>query len=33
VQVCTKASMPAMRPAFALDLGTTSTAIRVFGLS
>ena len=32
-QVCTKASMPAIRPAFGLDLATTSTAITAFGLS
>jgi hypothetical protein len=33
VQVCTKASMPAMRTAFALDLAGTITVITGFGLS
>jgi hypothetical protein len=33
VQVCTKASIPAMRTAFALDLASTITVITAFGLS
>jgi hypothetical protein len=33
VQLCTKVSMPAMMPAFALDLATKSTVITAFGLS
>ena len=33
VQVCTKASMQAMRTAFALDLASTVAIITAFGLS
>ena len=33
VKVCTKASMPAMKPAFALDLASTVTIITAFRLS
>jgi len=33
VQVCTKASMQAMRTAFAQDLASTVTIITAFGLS